>query len=95
MPCQPGVIEQMRAHGLTVWLRPSTERLIDRMMEGRARRPLLAGITTREEMLALAERMQADRLPYYSQAEAEFDSSLLETEEEIEATARQFAIRFL
>ncbi len=39
--------------------------------------------------------MLAKREPVYAQAQTVFDSSLLETEEEISATARQFAARFL
>lgn len=91
LPCQPGAMDEMRRHGLTVWLRPSADRLIDRLMDGRDKRPLLAGIRTREEMRAFATDMLAKRTPYYAQAQAEFDSSLLETEEEIAATARRFA----
>lgn len=90
LPCQPGAMDMMRRSGLTVWLQPSAERLIDRLMLGREGRPLLAGISTREQMRALAERMQAERVPYYGQAHAVFDSSLLETADEIAATAKRF-----
>lgn len=95
LPCQPGAMDEMLSAGLTVWLQPSPERLIDRLMAGRARRPLLAGIESRSQMLEYAKRMMADREPYYSRCAATFDSSLLETEDEIAATARQFADRFV
>lgn len=91
LPCQPGAMDEMRSCGLTVWLQPSADRLIDRLMEGRAKRPLLAGISTRSDMQAFAKKMLAERTPFYAQAQTQFDSSLLETEEEIAATARRFA----
>lgn len=95
LPCQPGAMDEMGSSGFTVWLQPSTDRLIDRLMEGQAKRPLLSGIASRQEMLDFAERMLSERAQYYSQAQAQFDSSLLETEEEIEATAQRFVDQFL
>lgn len=95
LPCQPGAMDEMLARGQVVWLHPSADRLVARLMEGRAKRPLLAGVATSEEMQSVADKMIAERAPHYSRAHAEFDSSLLETQEEIDATARRFISQFL
>lgn len=95
LPCQPGAMDEMRAAGLTVWLQSSTDRLINRLMDGRERRPLLAGIETREDMLAFSNAMLAEREPFYSQAHERFDSTYLETDMEITMTAALFAQRYI
>lgn len=90
-PCFLGNMDVMRASGITVHLRPCKERLLQRLMEGRAKRPLLAAINSEEEMWLLASSMLEKRQPFYSQAHITFDSSLLETGTEITESATALA----
>ena len=60
-PCRNGAMELMNAAGDTVYLKPSEQRLIPRLMQGRAKRPKLSGISTEVEMLALARGMISER----------------------------------
>lgn len=85
--CQPQNMAIMEGAGTTVYLRPGKDRLLSRLMDGRARRPLLAGIDTEDEMWAMASEMIAAREEHYSRARLIFDSSYLETPQEIEQSA--------
>ena len=76
--------------GITVWLEPSPERLTARLMNGRATRPLLQGINSEAEMSEFVISKMEERRPYYELAQYCFDSSRLETEEEISDTVEQF-----
>ena len=90
-PCHSGNMEVMKASGFTVYLQPCKVRLLARLMDGRANRPLLASVNDENEMWRLAQRMIANRHPHYNKADMRFDSSLLETEEEISLSAKQLA----
>ena len=93
-PCQPGNMELMNAAGVTVWLEASGERLRNRLLEGRATRPLIASLSD-DELIEFAARQLEARRPHYSAAAHRFDSSLLETPDEVAATALEFFNRFL
>lgn len=43
-PCGPGAMDLMNSMGVTVWLQPSWDRLLPRLMHGRRKRPLIAHI---------------------------------------------------
>lgn len=89
-PCRAEAWEAMRAcEGTSVWLRPGLPRLVRRLLDGRAHRPLIANIDTPEEMTAFAQGLMDKRDAYYANADIEFDSSLLETPEEIEASVQK------
>ena len=91
-PLQPGNMELMNRVGITVWLRTSVERITSRLVlpEQRSKRPLLNDMNDREIMESVAEGLEM-RTPYYEQAQLQFDSTYLESEEEIEETAHQLA----
>lgn len=91
-PCRPEAWQAIEAAGgYAVWLKPEDDtRLINRLLEGRASRPLIAGIESADEMRRLARRMLRDREAHYAKADAVFDSSYLENEEEIEASIDKF-----
>lgn len=89
-PCQPGNMELMNGSGLTVLLRASEEALLRRLTEARGQRPLLDGMD-RGRLLDFIRSEQRRREPFYGQARIEFPSDLLETEEEVEASCREFA----
>ena len=94
-PCAPGAMELMNSLGITVYLKPEMRRLVERLMEGRHKRPLIATIDNKEEMLRFAQAKIAAREPHYSKAVAAFDSSRLETPEEISDTVNQFIAQYL
>lgn len=94
-PCREGAMELMNASGTTVLLVPQAERLIRRLMMGRHKRPLIADITSHQQMVRFVEELSAKRMPYYSKAQYTFDTSLLETDCEIAITLDEFVRRFL
>lgn len=91
-PCQPGNMELMNEMGLTIWLTTSAERITSRLVlpEQKAKRPLIAAMDD-EQILDYVRQHLAQRKPYYSQAQLTFDSTYLESIEEIEATSTQLA----
>ncbi len=94
-PCRPGIMERLNETSRTVWLEASPERLIPRLMNGRQNRPLLQAISTEDEMRGLMNRLLADRNPYYSKARHHFDSSFLETSEEVNSSVDKFISEIL
>jgi len=77
--------------GYTVWLKPeNADRLVKRLLDGRAKRPLIAEISSAEDMMRFAKATLQEREPHYSKADAVFDSSYLENEEEIAASIDKF-----
>lgn len=93
-PCQPGLMDIMLDAGTTVWLDTSPDRLYTRLQEGRSTRPLIASLSD-NELRAFIDKALADRRPHYSLAAHRFDSTRLENEEEVEATATQFIRQFI
>lgn len=91
-PCQPGNMELMNRVGLTIWLTTSAERIASRLAlpEQKAKRPLIAAMDD-SEILDYVKSHLAQREPHYSQAQLTFDSTLLESVEEINDTAHQLA----
>ena len=85
-------MELMNAHGITVWLTTSEERLIARLClpEHRAKRPQIASLTD-DEIAEYVHDTIAHRAPYYAQAQLQFDATRIETAEETEETAQEFA----
>ena len=80
----------MLAAGTVVCLRASTDRLLKRIAEAPAgSRPLLAGLSG-DALAAKVDELQAARETAYSRAHAFFDSSFLDTVEELESSCRRF-----
>lgn len=94
-PCREGAMEALGHSGLTVWLRPSAQRLVPRLMEGRSGRPLLRGISSEKEMEEFVRLKAAERDPFYSKARCTFDSSFLEAPEEIRESVDRFIAEVL
>lgn len=88
-PCHGDNMEMMNSRGLTVWLDTSNERLFERLAIARGHRPLIAGLSD-DELRLFIEHHVTRRTPYYVKAASVFDSTLLEDEEQVEATARKF-----
>ena len=93
-PCRPGMMELLNSCGLTVHLTTSVERLVERLCVARSHRPLIAGLSD-GELSAFVRGQLALRMPFYSRAAAEFDSTFLEDEAQIEATVDNFIKRFI
>ncbi len=88
-PCRPGVMEELNRLGVTVWLQADGERLMNRIREGLGSRPLLKAVPV-EELEAHVERLLQGREAYYRLARLRFDSSFLETPEEIHESVNKF-----
>lgn len=93
-PCFGDNMAMMNRTGLTVLLTASRDRLMRRLREGKASRPLIASLSD-AEIEAFADAQLEARSEFYSRAHATFDSSRLENAEEIEATVNEFSKRFL
>ncbi len=91
-PLQEGNMELMNRLGITVWLRTSVERITSRLVlpEQRSKRPLLNDMSDNEIMASVARGLEA-RAPFYEKAQLQFDSTHLESEEEVAASAQQLA----
>ena len=91
-PLVPANMELMNRMGITVWLQASVERIVSRLVlpEQRAKRPLLSGMTDEEIAQQVTRGLEARR-PHYEKAQLRFDSSHLESEQEIEQSAQQLA----
>ena len=91
-PLQDGNMELMNHIGITVWLRTSVERITSRLVlpEQRSKRPLLNDMSDEQIMESVTCGLEV-RTPFYEKAQLQFDSTYLESEEEIEATVRRLA----
>ena len=91
-PLQEGNMELMNRLGITVWLRTSVERITSRLVlpEQRCKLPLLSGMSDDEIRASVAQGLEV-RTPFYEQAQLQFDSTRLESEEQIIDSARQLA----
>lgn len=93
-PCQPGLLDIMLDSGTTVYLETSLDVLHRRLIDGRATRPLIARLDDNELKEFIIQALEARR-PYYTRAAARFDSSRLETPEQIHATSTRFIHSFI
>lgn len=88
-PCHAANMEYMNRSGTTVWLQASIERLEQRIRQNPLKRPLLAGL--HGQMLhTRLKSMLTEREPHYAQAQLTFNSSMLETRAQIDATVAAF-----
>lgn len=91
-PCHGNNIEFINQSGLSIWLTTSVERITSRLClpEEKLKRPQIASMSN-EEIQAYVLTVMAEREPYYAQAMLRFDSTRLESAEEITATAHALA----
>lgn len=91
-PLQPGNMELMNRVGITVWLRTSVDRITSRLVlpDQRSKRPLLNNMSDEEIKESVAKGLEA-RAPFYSKSQLQFDSTYLESEQEINGTAQRLA----
>ena len=60
-------MEWMNQHGLTIFMRISTEAVVNRLMNAKRKRPLAEG-KSEEELTAFVSQHYASRIPFYEQA---------------------------
>lgn len=92
-PCFGDNMEVMNRNGVTVHLRTSHGRLLERLKRGRAKRPLIANLNDDELDKFISEQLEK-RMPHYSKAAFTFDSTLLEDENQIEKKCEAFIAQF-
>lgn len=89
-PCFFDNMELVRKAGKSVYLKPSEEVLLARLIHGKHKRPLIADKND-EEILDFIRKQLAWREPYYSKAEITFNASNLENKEDIHINAEKLA----
>lgn len=85
-------MELMNRLGVTVWLRTSVDRIVSRLVlpEQRIKRPLLNNMSDEEIKESVKNGLRA-RNRYYKKAQLQFDSTYLESEEEVNDSAQRLA----
>lgn len=93
-PCREGAVDLMLRAGTVVWLRADIDRIHARLILEYDKRPLIAAMSPDEILPYIRSALDA-RSPFYSRASARFDSTLLESPDEIASTARRFIDQFI
>ena len=93
-PCFFDNMEVVRKAGRSVYLKPTEDVLLQRLIEGKHKRPLLADKSD-DEILAFIRKQLEWREPYYLKAEFTFNASHLENKADIHLTAEQLAQKLL
>lgn len=91
-PLTPGNMELMNAQGLTIWLTTTPERISSRLClpQEKVKRPKYAEMPNEQILAAVRQGLQ-ERQPSYEKAQLRFDSTYLESQEQVTGTARQLA----
>lgn len=89
-PCFGNNMRLMCDAGMTVWLNPPIESVLRRLRADRKGRPLVASLDEGGELERYVADNLARRQPFYSRAKLTFDSSKLESEEEISDSVDRF-----
>lgn len=88
-PCREENMDMMLDRGTVVWLDADTDITVRRLLDAPGQRPL-AQCGDEASMRGLVERGKADREKHYSRAHRRFDSSRLDTPEQIEESVKRF-----
>ena len=89
-PCFFDNMEIVRQAGVSVYLKPTEDVLLRRLIKGKHKRPIIANKTD-EELLAFIRENLAQREPYYTRAHITFESDHLENKAEIIGKAERLA----
>ncbi len=93
-PCFGDNMEMMNSRGATVWLTSDTQRLFERLSVARASRPLIARLDD-GELRGFIDAKLCERTPHYAKAAHRFDTTHLDTVDELARATELFAERFL
>ena len=66
-PCFNDNMEYMNTQGVTIFLNPSIDTIVKRLIKGKWKRPLVAKLND-DELREYVEKHLAERLPFYSMA---------------------------
>jgi len=96
-PCYKDNMDFMLAAGTVVWLRADTDTTVRRLLEAPAgQRPMISRLSGRpDELTTAVDKMIAEREPHYCRARHVFDSSHLETQEQIDKAVTKFIESFI
>ncbi|MEL6123439.1 MAG: shikimate kinase [Bacteroidota bacterium] len=72
-PCYHQNMEWMKAQGLTIYLKTEPDTLVERLVDGPNRRPLVANMNE-QELESYIDKHLESRRPYYEQAELVVDT---------------------
>lgn len=90
-PCFGNNMDYMLAHGYVVWLQADDDVTARRLRLAPGQRPLVDSMLDRPEELKLhILRLREERTPFYSRANAVFDSNHLEDQQQIDQSCRIF-----
>ena len=93
-PCFFDNMEVINAAGTSVYLKPSEEVLLKRLIKGKHKRPLLADKSD-DQILEVIRQQLAWREPYYLKAQIVFEASHLECKADIVKNAEKLCAMFL
>ncbi|WP_018344601.1 shikimate kinase [Cytophaga aurantiaca] len=81
VPCYFDNMIEMKKHGLTIFINPTTDELANRLFgHGGENRPMLKG-KTHKQILDFIEAKYKERAPYYEQAKLIFSTNKLKPED--------------
>lgn len=89
-PCYFDNMALMQRRGITVWLDASRPRLLSRLREAQAQRPLIASIASDDELDAYIADALTRRNPHYSRAAVRFPADRLDTVAQLEQSVAEF-----
>lgn len=92
-PCYFDNIEFLNSKGLTIRLDASEERLFERLVKGRRRRPLIKDLSD-DELKAYITAELGRRMVFYGKARETFGADRLDDYEQIEESLKEFITRF-
>ena len=92
--CSARALDKMLQEGKVIWLKASLERTVIRLLEADGQRPLVAGMNA-DELKTFIPSHLSSREKHYARAHDVFDSSYLDTAQEIESTAEEFYRKYL
>ena len=93
-PCHGDNMDVINKAGLSVLLEAPVPRLVERLLLGGDKRPLVAGKSA-DELTRFVTSALATRAPHYNKAACRFDSSRLENENEINESVNRFITQIL
>ena len=74
-PCYQENMKWMNQHGITVWLNPLPSVLMERLLQEKASRPLLAALSE-SELIRFVESKLSERISFYSHAAIELQDEV-------------------
>jgi shikimate kinase len=88
-PCFEKNMEYMLKQGVVVWLNATTGTIADRIWKNRERRPLIAGVGSKEELIEILEQLLAKRAAFYSRAHITIADEAIDLSELVAAIHHQ------